>query len=135
MSTMEEILVLITVDFREEMLERVRALSPRLKVVLHPTESLEDFPKDLLPDVEILYTSIVLPDPEDVPKLKWVQSDYAGIDHIAGHSIVNSEVEVTTLSGVTASVITGSCESGWMVCGPVPGIENSMVSAPLEALA
>jgi phosphoglycerate dehydrogenase-like enzyme len=103
---MDEILVLITVDFREEMMERVRALSPRLNVILHPAESLEEFPEDILPEVEVLYTSIVLPDPEDVPKLKWVQSDYAGIDHIAGHSIVNSEVKVTTLSGVTASVIS-----------------------------
>jgi phosphoglycerate dehydrogenase-like enzyme len=105
MSTMDELLVLITVDFREEMMERVRALSPRLNVVLHPAESLEDFPEEILLDVEVLYTSIVLPDPEDAPKLKWVQSDYAGIDHIAGHAIVNSEVLVTTLSGVTASVI------------------------------
>lgn len=103
---MDEILVLITVDFHDEMMERVRALSPRLNVVLHRAETLEEFPTDILEDVEILYTSIVLPDPEDVPKLKWVQSDYAGIDHIAGHSIVNSEVKVTTLSGVTASVIT-----------------------------
>jgi phosphoglycerate dehydrogenase-like enzyme len=103
---MDEILVLITVNFREEMLERIRALSPRINVVLHPSETLEEFPQDILPEVEILYTSIVLPDPEDVPKLKWVQSDYAGIDHIAGHAIVNSDVKVTTLSGVTASVIS-----------------------------
>jgi phosphoglycerate dehydrogenase-like enzyme len=34
-----------------------------------------------------------------------VQSDYAGIDHIAGHAIVNSDVKVSTLSGVTASVV------------------------------
>lgn len=103
---MDEILVLITVNFREEMLERIRALSPRLNVVLRPAETLEEFPQDILPEVEILYTSIVLPDPEDVPKLKWVQSDYAGIDHVAGHAIVNSDVKVTTLSGVTASVIS-----------------------------
>lgn len=103
---MDEILVLITVNFREEMLERIRSLSPRLRIVYHPAETLEEFPQDILPEVEILYTSIVLPGPEDVPKLKWVQLDYAGIDHIAGHAIVNSDVKVTTLSGVTASVIT-----------------------------
>ncbi len=102
---MDEILVLITVSFPEEMLERIRALSPRLNIVIHPAETLEEFPQDILPEVEILYTSIVLPDPEDVPKLKWVQSDYAGIDHIAGHAIVNSDVKVSTLSGVTASVV------------------------------
>lgn len=106
MSHMDEILVLITVNFREEMLEQIRALSPRLKIVLHPADSLEEFPQDILPEMEVLYTSIVLPDPEDVPKLKWVQSDYAGIDHMAGHAIVNSDVRVTTLSGVTASVMT-----------------------------
>jgi phosphoglycerate dehydrogenase-like enzyme len=103
---MDEILVLVTVGFREENLERIRALSPRLNVVLHPAETLEDFPLDLLPDVEILYSSIVLPNPEDVPKLKWVQLDYAGIDHVAGHALVDSDVMVTTLSGVTASVIS-----------------------------
>jgi phosphoglycerate dehydrogenase-like enzyme len=102
---MDEILVLITVDFREEMLEQIRALSPRLKVVLHQADSLEEFPQDILTEVEILYTSLELPDPEDVTKLKWVQLDYAGIDHVAGHAIVNSDVRVTTLSGVTAPVL------------------------------
>jgi phosphoglycerate dehydrogenase-like enzyme len=77
-----------------------------LKIVLHPADSLEEFPQDILSDVEILYTYLELPDPEDVPKLKWVQSDYTGIDYVAGHAIVNSDVQVTTLSGVTTSVMT-----------------------------
>ncbi len=103
---MDEILVLITVSFPEEMMERIRALSPRLNVVLDPVSDLEDLQEELLPDVEILYTTSLLPDPEDVPKLKWIQINYAGIDHLTGHSILNSDVRVTTLSGVASSVMT-----------------------------
>jgi phosphoglycerate dehydrogenase-like enzyme len=103
---MDEIVVLVTVNFPDEMLDQVRALSPRLNVVLNPADTVEQLPVDILPQVEVLFTTILLPDPEDVPKLKWVQSDYAGIDMIADHPIVNSEIKVTTLSGVAASVIS-----------------------------
>lgn len=103
---MDEIVVLITVSFLDEMLEQIRALSPRLNVIIHPAETVEQFPAELLPQVEVLFTTILLPDPEDVPKLKWVQTDYAGIDMVADHPLVNSEVKVTTLSGVAASVIS-----------------------------
>ena len=36
---------------------------------------------------------------------------------------------------VTASVMIGSCEVGFMVCTPVSGIPKMMVSAPVVLLA
>jgi phosphoglycerate dehydrogenase-like enzyme len=54
-------------------------------------------------DVEILYTSKVLPEPEAVPNLRWIQFHFAGIDHVAEAPLVRSGVAVTTLSGAAVS--------------------------------
>ncbi|MCH7586781.1 MAG: D-2-hydroxyacid dehydrogenase [Chloroflexi bacterium] len=103
---MADILVLMTIAFQEELLERIKALSPRLKLVVDTVRSEEDFSEDLLAEVEVLYTASVLPDPEDTPNLKWVQVHFAGVDHLADHPLLQSEVRVTTLSGVAASGMT-----------------------------
>lgn len=103
---MADILVLFTIAFPNELLERIKALSPRLKLVVDPARSEEEFSEELLAEVEVLYTASVLPEPEDAPNLKWVQIHFAGIDHFADHPLLQSEVQVTTLSGVAASGMT-----------------------------
>jgi hypothetical protein len=45
---MSEVLVLITLNFPEPLVERLRALSPRLTVRVHPARSAQDLPEDLL---------------------------------------------------------------------------------------
>ena len=100
---MADILVLITLPFPEHLLERLRAVSSRVRVEVAPTRSAEELPAELLPEVEVLYTSRVLPDPQDVPALRWVQFHYAGIDHVLDHPLLRKEgLQVTTLSGVAA---------------------------------
>lgn len=95
--------VLITIDFREALLERIRAVSPRLELHVHPTRSPADIPQDVLGDAEILYTARMLPDVEDVPELRWIQFHFAGIDHAVEHPLLRDErIRVTTLSGAAA---------------------------------
>jgi phosphoglycerate dehydrogenase-like enzyme len=99
MAAMADIPVLLTVDFPAPLLERLRAVSPRLKIRMQPTRKAEDLPSDLMAEAEILYTARALPDPEKVPNLRWIQFHYSGIDHAVEHSLLRSEVKVTTLSG------------------------------------
>jgi phosphoglycerate dehydrogenase-like enzyme len=89
----------MTVRFPDALLQRVRAVSPRLRVEVHPASDSAELPANLLPDVEILYTVRALPDPEAVPNLRWIQFHYAGIDHVADHPLLRGDVHVTTLSG------------------------------------
>lgn len=100
---MADLVVLMTVRFPEPLLQRIKAVSPQLRVEMHPASSGADLPGNLLPDVEVLYTIRALPDPEAVPSLRWIQFHYAGIDHVADHPLLRGDVRVTTLSGAAVS--------------------------------
>jgi len=94
-----DVLVLITVRFPDALLQRLRAVSPRLRLEVHPASTSAELPGGLLPDVEVLYTVRALPEPEAVPSLRWIQFHYAGVDHVAEHPLLRGDVRVTTLSG------------------------------------
>ena len=96
---MDEVHLLITVSFADSLVERVKAVSPRLQVRVHPASSGEDIPEELLADVEVLYTLNALPEPEAVPELRWIQFHSAGIDHVTDHPLLQADTQVTTLSG------------------------------------
>lgn len=85
--------------FPEPLIQRIRSVSPRLRVEVHPAATAAELPGSLLPDVEILYTLRTLPDPEAVPNLRWIQFHFAGVDHVADHPLLRGEVQVSTLSG------------------------------------
>jgi phosphoglycerate dehydrogenase-like enzyme len=98
--------VLITVQFPEELLEKVRQVSPTIRVITSNAQSPEDVSVDLWNKVEILYTDRILPAPSSVPNLRWIQSHYAGVDAIAGHPLLQQrDINVTTLSGAAASQV------------------------------
>src|SRR4030067_1785850 len=99
MPAMADIPVLMTFYFPPRLGERLRTVSPRLKIRLQPTRKAEDLPNDLMAEAEILYTARALPEPEKVPSLRWVQFHYAGIDHAVEHSLLRSEGKVTPLGG------------------------------------
>jgi phosphoglycerate dehydrogenase-like enzyme len=103
MSDEKPLNILFTVSFPSELLKRVRELSEDIRIHSHPTRAAEDLPEDLLHRIEVLYTISALPDADMMPNLRWIQSHYAGIDHIVNHPLVASpEVVVTTMSGASA---------------------------------
>jgi phosphoglycerate dehydrogenase-like enzyme len=114
---MAEIPVLITVPFPHDHLERLKALSPRLRVELFPVRGSEALPEEKIAEAEVLYTSGALPDPEAAPRLKWVQFHYAGLDQFMDHPILRSDVIITTLSGVAASSVTEFVMMGILAMG------------------
>jgi phosphoglycerate dehydrogenase-like enzyme len=96
----DEFNVLVTKPFPDDLLEKLRSVSPRLSVTRHVAEKPEDLPASI-GEIDVLYTSRALPQPEDAPHLKWVQLHFAGLDHIADHPLLTeSDVIVTTMSGI-----------------------------------
>lgn len=100
---MTEIQVLVTVDFPEPLIDRLKAVSPQLAIAVEPVSDAEQLSEQQLADVEVLYTRKALPDPERVPNLRWVQFHWAGIDEFVDHSLLRSEVKITTLSGAAVT--------------------------------
>jgi phosphoglycerate dehydrogenase-like enzyme len=101
---MDPVNVLITRTFPESFIARLEAVSPRLQILARRVHSSEEFEEieDHLTQVEILYTNYVLPQPEQAPKLRWVQLHYAGVDEVVGHPLFRSHVQFTTVSGIHA---------------------------------
>lgn len=97
-----DIHLLLTVPFPAAHIERLQAISPRLKITSRPTSDAETLADDLLQETEILYTSSALPDPDLVPNLRWIQIHYTGVDHILGNPLLGSDLMITTMSGVAA---------------------------------
>jgi phosphoglycerate dehydrogenase-like enzyme len=102
----EKVEVLITLGFSEALLARLRGVSPRLNFTLIRTGKVEEVPADVWLRTEVLYTNWVLPKPEQVPSLRWLQFHWAGIDHAVKDSLLSMpDLAITTLSGANASQI------------------------------
>ena len=114
---MSEVLVLITLNFPEPLVERLRALSPRLQIKVQPGRSALDLPADLLPDVEVLYTLNALPDPASVPNLRWMQFHLSGVDAIIDHPLLHTDVLVTSMSGASAPQLAEYALMGLLALG------------------
>ncbi|MBZ0291809.1 MAG: D-2-hydroxyacid dehydrogenase [Anaerolineae bacterium] len=92
--------VVVSVDFSDEIMDQLRAVSPRLKIEKH----YPDVPESAWADAEVLYAGRRLPDPTEAPRLRWIQTHSAGLDHIIDSPIMQAEdVEVTSTSGIHAT--------------------------------
>jgi phosphoglycerate dehydrogenase-like enzyme len=97
--------VLVTLDFPESFIERVRGVDGRVVVHHHPGGEDDDpvdvVPSDVLAAAEVMYTSAVLPGRDTAPALRWAQLDTSGIDHVRGTALWHSDCVITTLGGVS----------------------------------
>jgi phosphoglycerate dehydrogenase-like enzyme len=92
--------VLVTTGFGEALLDRIRAVSPALRVTRGEAGRAD------YADVEVLYATTLPADAARAPRLRWVQLHMAGPDSIHGHPLyTDSTVALTTTSGVHAGTI------------------------------
>jgi len=94
--------ILSPLQLEEKHWERVRQLSPRLSLSLVEGEA--QF-LEALPDAEVV---VIWPRPFDLslaPRLKWIQLISAGLDRFVGRPIMESDIIVTTASGIHATPI------------------------------
>ncbi len=95
--------VLLTTRFSQESLAELGAISPRLQIRQQPvTHDREDITAFLDGTEEILYCMVPPRDLTRAPKLKWVQLHWAGVDHLRQHPIWDTDLIVTTTSGIHA---------------------------------
>jgi phosphoglycerate dehydrogenase-like enzyme len=97
----EPINILLTLPFKENLISELKDISPRLKLNTKVVKTPEEIPNNTWKDVEILYTSTILPKPEQAPNLRWIQFHWAGIDHVIKEPILHEAgITATTMSGV-----------------------------------
>jgi phosphoglycerate dehydrogenase-like enzyme len=92
--------VLVTMPFPDPLLERMRGVSPAVRVTRADAKTAD------YSGVDVLYAGQPPRDLARAPRLRWVQVHMAGVDALAGHPIyTDSEVALTTTSGVHAATI------------------------------
>ncbi|MDY7039286.1 MAG: D-2-hydroxyacid dehydrogenase [Chloroflexota bacterium] len=95
--------ILSTRQFDDEILAQWRAISPALSIRQQTCRDAAEISAALTDDVEVLYTYQV---PTDLlvraPRLRWIQLHSAGADHLLGNPAMESDVLVTTTSGLHA---------------------------------
>ncbi len=99
---MDPVHVLSTVHFSDAQLERLQAVSPRLRLVQHTVRNTDELPPDAWSEVEVLCTFGALPAQDQAPRLRWVQLISAGVDHVIDHPVLSGEVVLTSASGIHA---------------------------------
>jgi phosphoglycerate dehydrogenase-like enzyme len=96
----DSIEVLITLSIPEKDLARLNGVSPRLHVTTRKAAQASEIPAEVWGQVEVLFTGSLLPDPEQAPRLRWVQFISAGVDHMIDHPLLHKPgLIATTLSG------------------------------------
>lgn len=91
--------VLVTMPFSDAQLERVRAVSPRLRVRRAEPASAD------YRDVRVLYAGAPPRELSRAPELEWVQVHMAGVNGLYGHPLYDSAIPIATTSGVHAAAI------------------------------
>jgi phosphoglycerate dehydrogenase-like enzyme len=92
--------ILVAHYFPEDLIAPLRNISPRLEITVQPARKPGDISAEIWAQSEVLYTSGVLPELAQVPKLEWIQFHFAGVDAVAGASILQKPgLIATTLSG------------------------------------
>jgi phosphoglycerate dehydrogenase-like enzyme len=92
--------VLVTMPFSEAQLNRLRAVSPDLRVRREDAAS-ADYSR-----AAVLYAGAPPGDLARAPALRWVQLHMAGVDALAAHPLYTaSAIPLTTTSGVHAAAI------------------------------
>lgn len=98
----EPIRVLLAVPFSDDLVERIQAVSPRIDITQRRADD-EGKLGEGLDAFEVLVTAGPLPDPEEAPKLRYVQLFWAGVDGVIEHPIFHQpEVVLCSSSGVHA---------------------------------
>jgi phosphoglycerate dehydrogenase-like enzyme len=99
----ENVHVLTTVEFNKEQLAELQALSPRIALHSNPLSQGQDLPGEQWGDIEVLYTFQALPQPEQAPKLRWIQFHSAGVEEQVETPLLQQpNLIATTLSGANA---------------------------------
>jgi phosphoglycerate dehydrogenase-like enzyme len=91
---------LTTLDLDDEWLAALSKSCPGLEILRQVATDPSEISDTVWAGVDILHTSNVFPLPAQAPRLRWIQLDTSGVEHVTGHPIWESNVEITTLGGI-----------------------------------
>lgn len=98
--------ILCTIPLEENEINLINQAASNIKLRIQPARKAEEIASEMWERAEILYTERVLPPPELVPNLKWIQFHYAGIDFAVDHPLLQKDgIVITTQSGSSASQV------------------------------
>jgi len=96
--------VLLTVELPDDQLDILRDVSDRVELLVYPVTQARDVPDEVWASVQVLYTTDVLPEPEQAAQLRWIHTHWAGVDRLLDQPILQTEdVLLTTSSGIHAT--------------------------------
>ncbi|MEN6299164.1 MAG: D-2-hydroxyacid dehydrogenase [Anaerolineaceae bacterium] len=102
----ETIEVLITSSLTIDQIGLIEKISPRLHIQQIATHDPADISDDVWAKTMVLYTTNVLPTPEQAPNLRWIQFHWAGIDNMINAPILKRPgILATTISGAASTQI------------------------------
>ena len=91
--------LLITAPFPSQLVDKIRAVSPNLTIEQRTLPN-GRWPEDWSTEAEIYYALGRVPPLAKAPNLQWVQAHYAGIDSLQDSELWQSDILITTASGV-----------------------------------
>ena len=91
---------LSTLRFGDRWLDELRAEVPGLDVHQITTDDPAAVPAELWRRVDVLHTAGTLPDPACTPRLRLVQLDTSGVDHVADTALWHSPIPIASLGGI-----------------------------------
>jgi phosphoglycerate dehydrogenase-like enzyme len=95
--------VLITFPLSDELIQKLKEVSPKLNITLLPAKNHQEIDEEVWSRTEVLITERVIPPVEKVSNLRWIQFNYAGIDFALNEEVIKKpKMRVTTLSGAAA---------------------------------
>lgn len=93
--------ILLTAVFPTPLLDKIRAVSA--DITLEQINLVNGrWPDDKLTHAEIIYARSAVPRPEQAPNLRWIQTHYAGVEHLTETAVWDSDILLTTASGIHA---------------------------------
>lgn len=92
--------ILSTKFFDADWLNRLTSVAPNVRVTQHTTDDADEIAPEVWATVDVLYAWKALPDPTIAPRLRWIQLDTAGYDHVLQSPYASMDVKVTNLAGV-----------------------------------
>lgn len=93
--------ILLTAPFPSHLVDKIRAVSPNLHIEQRTLPN-GRWPEEWTTEAEIYYALSGVPPLAKAPNLQWVQAHYAGVDSLKDDELWQSDVLITTASGVHA---------------------------------
>ena len=93
--------VLVTAPFPERLMDKIQSVSDRVALSQFKLPD-SKWPEDKTTRAEVIYAISDIPRPNQAPNLRWVQAHWAGVERLKQHPIWDSDIVITSASGIHA---------------------------------